>query len=271
MRGSKSPTEEFMSKEFISPKQAAAWVRDLPEYQLGRLSPNFTKYQDAMARDMARGIFPLTHQPIAIDTDGKLLDGLQRCSACAKADVGFTTWVAWNCDPSSYRYVDRGIRRRVDLPIDRAAIGRALLNYPDGFAKYQTDQEIIDVVQRHDDHCTRVLRDFQKVKGVRPPAQVKAAIVRAMYEMDMDQYQRLRSIVIEGVNGSTQRNGDVSAFSLRDYLLGKCRSSGRVDNRYVIYAKAERALRAFIEGRNIGRLVPGDMAEVFPLPEEALA
>lgn len=63
---------------------------------------------DSFARDMIAGNWRVTHQGIALDKDGRLLDGQHRLSAVVKSGVTIRTAVTYNADPESFRAVDMG-------------------------------------------------------------------------------------------------------------------------------------------------------------------
>lgn len=66
---------------------------------------------DAIARDMLNGDFVLTHQGIAFDADGLLIDGQHRLAACVKSGVPMTVMVTRGIDRSSAEAIDTGIKR----------------------------------------------------------------------------------------------------------------------------------------------------------------
>ena len=106
----------------------------------------------------------------------------------------------------------------------------------------------------------------------RVPCQSLAAFVRAYYNADEDSFARALFVMRHGHGGDVIQAGDMSLLTLRDYILSgtKLRAGGH-DSRYAVYAKTERAIRAFLDRRDITKLLAGDMAELFPLPEEVSA
>lgn len=58
-----------------------------------------------------RGEWKLTHQPIAIDPTGYVLDGVHRLTAIAAQRKHVTTLVAFDADPETYSVIDTGSAR----------------------------------------------------------------------------------------------------------------------------------------------------------------
>jgi hypothetical protein len=66
----------------------------------------------SLARDMASGNWRLTHQGIALDRDGRLVDGQHRLSAIVESNTTQKLAVTYNVDPESFHSVDVGIQPR---------------------------------------------------------------------------------------------------------------------------------------------------------------
>lgn len=57
------------------------------------------------------GTFKTTHQPIAFDPDGNLLDGQHRLTAIVESGISCVLAVAENCDPATFDVIDGGSGR----------------------------------------------------------------------------------------------------------------------------------------------------------------
>lgn len=66
----------------------------------------------ALVRDIKNGNFVLTHQGIAFDENGNLVDGQHRLIACALAGIPIEVYVTRNLPKENATYVDCGIKRR---------------------------------------------------------------------------------------------------------------------------------------------------------------
>lgn len=95
--------------ETITPQVAA--------FYLSHNSPNNRRIKRAhvemLARDMAAGEFKTTHQGIAFDTDGTLIDGQHRLHAIMMSGTTVRMMVTRNCDADATLSVDRGAARTV--------------------------------------------------------------------------------------------------------------------------------------------------------------
>lgn len=68
---------------------------------------------DAYAREMKRGTFTLTHQGIAFDENGNLIDGQHRLMAIVMAGTPVQMMVTRGMTPTSLTVVDRGASRTI--------------------------------------------------------------------------------------------------------------------------------------------------------------
>ncbi len=66
----------------------------------------------SLAFDMINGDWQLTHQGIAFDTTGRLIDGQHRLHAIIEAGVPIQILVTRGCSASSFSIIDRGANRR---------------------------------------------------------------------------------------------------------------------------------------------------------------
>lgn len=77
-----------------------------------RNRPISQPHVDALARDMLSGKFRLTHQGLACDSEGRLVDGQHRCTAIVKSGVTVRINVTYNVDPDAFHSIDVGIQPR---------------------------------------------------------------------------------------------------------------------------------------------------------------
>lgn len=64
-----------------------------------------------LSRDILRGDWRLSHQPIAFDTDGNLIDGQHRLNAIIQTGISLQVMVTRGVDPESFDVIDRGLKR----------------------------------------------------------------------------------------------------------------------------------------------------------------
>lgn len=92
--------------ECITPEQAAEYLENkAPNRTIRRRDVN------KLARDIMRGEWKLTHQGIAFDTEGRLIDGQHRLSACVLANMPIKVLVTRGVTADDGMMIDRGIKR----------------------------------------------------------------------------------------------------------------------------------------------------------------
>lgn len=90
----------------VTPEMAARWLegnannRPIKQILVGEL-----------ANAMLNGTFRLTHQAIALTSDGRLLDGQHRLLAVVASGRTVNMNVAFNVDPDTYDVIDAGAKR----------------------------------------------------------------------------------------------------------------------------------------------------------------
>ena len=76
---------------------------------------------DTFARDMVEGRWRLTHQGIALDREGRLVDGQHRLHAIVLSNTEQRMTVTYNVDPESFQVVDTSMRPRSAVDVLRMA------------------------------------------------------------------------------------------------------------------------------------------------------
>lgn len=101
-------TKDNVTFETITPDTAKAYLT----HNLVNRSVKRTTVEE-YARDLKRGKFETTHQGIAFDTEGTLLDGQHRLLAIAVTGVPARMMVTRDLPKRSAEYIDRGTSRSV--------------------------------------------------------------------------------------------------------------------------------------------------------------
>lgn len=92
----------------ITPEMAKKWLEHGNNKNRKMSKPKVA----ALAKEMRSGNWKLTHQGIAFDSTGRLLDGQHRLQAIIDAKATVEIVVSKGMDPSSMLAVDLGVRRR---------------------------------------------------------------------------------------------------------------------------------------------------------------
>lgn len=153
---------------------------------------------ESIARDIKRGDYRLTHQGIAFDTEGTLIDGQQRLLAVIMANQPIQILVTKDVDKDAVSAIDRGTTRSVRDSMMMGNIGesegdRKLLR--DSFVISTMNQLVACSYKKRRNSPSDALRLFEKLrpqielvyetgikksKGLRQ-SQVFAAAVAALY------------------------------------------------------------------------------------------
>lgn len=173
----------------ITPKKAAEWLEANTTNR-----PISTPVVRGFAEAMKRGDWIVTHQGIAFDVNGTLIDGQHRLAAIVEADVPVDVMVFNDVDESTFDVLDTGKRRNAadvlaiggeKSSIMLAAMVRAVWlfeNRPDlnwsGGAAGVTNHQIVQTLEAHPK-----LRDFtgigEKIAGA--TGMIKSAAGAASY------------------------------------------------------------------------------------------
>lgn len=264
--------------ETITPKKAAEWL----EKHNTTNRPKRPSWVDALSRMMKDGRFHLTHQGIAFNCDGTLLDGQHRLMAIVQSGVTVKMYVARGiAREATYGIDQHRVRTITDLcgPLmglegnvtnSHAAIARVLLTPFEsmrhgnrrGIKAKLSPEEIVQFIRANYAAIDFAYRGFTS-GGITRSAFGIAPVARAWYSQDHERLTRFMTLTTSPQANVSQ--AEIAPVLLRDWVLSNrplldCRA-GRV----TLYLKTEAALRAFLAGRSIAKL-QGVEAEVFHAP-----
>jgi hypothetical protein len=264
----------YLKETWVTPDQALKWLEEDHVYNRKVRQTVVAKY----ARDMAAGNWRETHEAIAFDPDGKLIDGQHRLWAIVESKIdGLTLLVAKGVDRDAQAYIDSGLGRtmadRFTLSLNRADITNAEIAVAKALIKgnvrgTMTAAEVFEAYSRHEKAITFGVKSFtKKVRGV-TVVPIYTVLTRAWYTQPEDKLRRFIEILTTGMFNDTP--GETSALLLRNWLLE--RNIGRVGGAATttVYNKTERALSAFIANEQLSSLYPAT-TELFPLPTEKVS
>lgn len=142
----KIPTAEF---EFIDPERA----RQFLAANMRNRNPNPHR-EDAYARQMGNDEWLVTHQGIAFDWNGEMLDGQQRCAAIIKSGTTQYVLVVRNLNPDVRHVIDTGRPRSASDTLGisgftyatkRAAMGKVAILWAEGAYRTTKQQYVCGV------------------------------------------------------------------------------------------------------------------------------
>jgi len=226
------------------------------------------------ARDMKAGNWRLSHQGIAFDVNGILLDGQHRLWAVVEANVPVEMFVWTNVPADTRQIIDGGRGRTLvdrlqfvdgcgQVNKDSVAVLRVLLGGTRSLP--MTADEATAGLQEHGQAIAFAMANLPHMEpqGI-ATSEVRAIVARAWYcASDLGRLERFCRVLRTSV---AVDDGDKTVILLRNFLtkhLGRHR-----DTRAIRYAKTERALASFLRGQAALSKLYGSADELFPLPTE---
>ncbi len=260
--------------EAVTPGQAAKWLE--------ARAPNRTvqsRIALSMARDMAAGRWQVTHQGIAFDVDGRLLDGQHRLSAIIIANREVAMMVTRGLPRETQLVIDDHRRRSgADvLTIEQGyvvdAVAVALLRLMDrqpgvvsGHGARFTKSEMADAYAMHRD-AVAFVQDSLKTSHVRgvTTAPALAPVARAYYTEDRARLASFLRVLASGIPDHPTQ--DVAALRLRDWLIEHRDSGHGGAKRGEAFGRSQWALRKFLDREDV-KTVRLAKEDLFPVPED---
>jgi hypothetical protein len=263
-------TEPYCNLMTVTPTMALNWLenantnnRKISEFYIKRL-----------ARDMTAGRWQLTHEGIAFDPHGVLLDGQHRLWAIVTADMPVEMYVFFNIPPEALPTINGGrVRSLADqlrlgqqhghVTKDHTSTLKAMLGGMSGPLS-MTPLEASESLGRHSEAVNFAITTMPRGKYI-CNATTRGVLARAYYSADPSRLGEFAGMLGTGV---VPHANAVAVILLRQYLYSHAGNATRTLRER--YARTQRALAAFLKDEPITRLMP-TRQELFPLPEEAKA
>lgn len=252
----------------VDPDTAMVWLRR-NKYNR-KVSPSTV---NRFAEDMLVGAWPYTHQGIAFDRQGYLLDGQHRLHAIVQSGSTIAMQVTVNMPPETRRAIDQGKNRTVadvatleaKRPIEVAmtAVGVRMQLSVTLIKNPRSRTEQVDFILKHLQAILFSIEQLpQKAQRIAYGA-TRAVIARAYYSVDRQVLERFCTILREG---SYTTNEESAVFMLREWIMRKgCQS--RLDARE-LYCRTEWILQRFIEKQRKPERLKATEKELFPIPDD---
>lgn len=239
-----------------------------------------TKRIEQFIRDMVGGFWVLTHQGVAVDIQGNLIDGQNRLEAVVESGctvpMVFITGVPVKAMAAADYIATRSVADSARISGKSfgknesawASTARHMqIGMEDG-SQAISHQEIIAFVGSHLEALEFSFELLSHNKRGLCSAPLRAVIARAWYKHH--RRNRTRQFCEFLMSGLVENlKTDVAVIKLRNWLQDSSNrgQAGGQGFRKQIYNKTEEALRLFHEGLDCGRLEQA-REEYFPLPEE---
>ena len=255
----------------VGPELAARWLEGNTHNR-----PLKQPLVDRFVRDMQAGHWRLTHQGIAFDTDGVLIDGQHRLWAVVLSRWIVQLRVFFNEPIENMVAVDTGqARSNIDvlhlsgetgeITVNHLATLRAMLSGDGSRAMHLTVSEEAKWMTKHADAIDFAMKHLStcRYKGV-VNATIRGIIARAYYAADHAKLVHFCDVLRTGVSFD---GGNSPIALLSQFLLSNANAGKSQAVRRIRYGKAKRALIAYLRGERIMQLRAAGY-ELFPLPEE---
>lgn len=219
------------------------------------------------------GKWKLTHEGIAFDPGGVLIDGQHRLWAIVEAAKAVKMMVTFNEPAENREYINIGKNRS---PVDRMQLagytwikpihtGICLMLANDRKSKLRTDEMKV-LIDLYAEGLQTVVSSISGgfLRGV-TNATVMAPCVRAYYKKGVDRARLIEFIEVL-CTGQGSGPADSSAILLRNLLLRQHNARSH-EGRDVVYRRTENALKFFLDREPLKILKVVDH-ELFPLPHD---
>lgn len=236
-------------------------------------------YVDKLIRDLKAGKWKLTHQGVAFDERGVLIDGQHRLWAVFLSGIAVDMMVSSGWPEGTQLVIDsHNVRQTQDYlmltdkygKVRKAEAGmlRRLLKGASKVWPKLTHSEMDEEFTRYRKAIQFALECFPDKRGRITIIPVYCAIARAYYSpFDNDDIARFCKILVTGEGAKTKR--DQTVMHMRESLLaGQPGTQGRPWSPDSVYQRVESALLAYLQGEYKRRVQPRVLRELFKLPHE---
>jgi hypothetical protein len=259
----------------ITPEMAFNWLTE----RNGKNRNLYDLQAQRIKDDILEGRWQLTHQGIAFRKDGQLQDGQHRLWGIVEAGRPVPAMVVFNITDEARMAIDSHIARKPqDVAAltgsdfnrnDFSALRRAMLGLDKNYPAW-SNQEALRDADRHREALAWAHKFYGTRKIMNAP--VRGVLIRAWYHEDRDRLADFAQLVQVGTRrDGTVQPSDGPALLLRDWLMGrsadrnKGTTSRDVATQVDVYAKATRALQAYLKGESLTKLY-AVAREVWDLP-----
>lgn len=233
----------------VGPEEAARWLSGNHE---GQRSVS-TKRARSIANDIIAGNWKVTHQAIAFDGAGRLIDGQHRLTAVVMAGKAVPMYVAKNGQAELHDPIDRGRPRPVGFVAGlqaRTSAACTLVHRMEiGQVSYLAPVTVAEVVTVHAANEAW----FSDVASVMPPSRCPAGLAAAcVWTMPIDRVATL-DFLAKVRDGEMLKKGD-PAHSFRNWI-----TNGKRMTSMDVALAAMNCLRHHINGVTCSAVQPAEM------------
>jgi len=251
----------------VTSLQAKFWLENHNHVNRKKRIGTIEKY----IRDRGNNLWLTTHEAVAFDWNGELVDGQHRLEMISQSGQSIKTLIVLGLDPEVRMVVDTGIPRHPHdvlkllgydaTPWDVAIVRQMMSSI---FPRRPTMSEIVHAYKKHEKKAKIICDMFPTKKRHVTMSPVLAPMARALETYDENLIQQFADILYSGMSRGRKR--DQGTIILRDYLVQLRMRGGSLDRE--IYRITESALHAFLNNEHLTNLEPTNK-ELFPMRGEA--
>ena len=268
-------TEPYNRAMEITPSMAERWLEANENNR--RINWN---HVSQLARDMKAGRFACTHQGIAFNTEGHLIDGQHRLWAIVDAEVPVRMRVFFNEPPDNMVLIDGHSRRTAadrmtmghtlgSVRVDELATLRAMMG---GIAMATAHRTVHEEMELLEKHRTAVRFAHEYLPNCRTAGIVncmtRAVVARAWY--CVSEHWLLSRFCEVFRTGLSSGERERPIVLLRNQLIEIRRHKATRETRQRQYALTSRALLAYVDDEMLN-VLRAPSYELFLLPDEVEA
>lgn len=255
--------------EEITPRKASDYLKANFTGNRKRSNVRVRRY----ANVMRRGHWRVTHEGIAFDDAGYLIDGQHRLQAVVESGESIQCLVVRGMPTEVYQAIGRPMMRRIDavateewIDARAVAVGRVMMlgvRAGSGIEVAGLDEDaLLAGIRNHQRAITFVLeRHHNKIVT----APVLGAVARAYYHSDEPRLAQFLKVL--QTNEPEDAKADHAALMLRRFISDEANGSNSYKARADLYRRTQSALSCFLAGVKVeGKLLPAER-ERFPLPD----
>lgn len=219
------------------------------------------------ARAMVAGRWDLSHQGIAIDTDGRLIDGQHRLHAVVQAGVPVRMLVAMDVPKVAMQHIDTGTARTAR---DIFMIGGEswITNESIAIARFMehsgTFPATIGPKERSTDEIRMMVESFRPAIDfalgnlARSPRHIRSAPVMSAiacawyFEAEKDRLAQFIRLLSDGISSGSVV--DEAVIRHRDWIITSGNNSGGRNGRIRVFLRTQRVLQAYMRHESLTKV-----------------
>lgn len=257
--------------ELITPEVARAFLS-----LMGANRPVSRGLEIRYASDMLNDQWPVTHQGIAFNVKGELIDRQHTLRAVIRSDTAHWMLVTYGLPMEAMRAIDKGRTRTAahSLTIEGHAFGTdrgvavARKMYEGARQAAPSSRLTHEMIRTFMDcHYDALSFTLANCTPSLAPAAVAAVIARAYYTVPQEELERFLLAVADKIPADEQRPGDKTARSLKEAIAHARGLGSSIKVQSALYCKTQEALILYRKGQERNRLRGHWDSDAFPLPK----